>query len=128
MKYSRINGLDKEISKLVFGTATPALFAAVAPSEIANILSGSTTKVVDRAKVPTSPYTPNRSRNAMLGATVGAVAAVFYIVVITMMDVRIKSEEDLTAITSLPILGVIPEFEDEGKAGYVAKTEKKGVR
>ena len=102
--------------------------AAVAPSEIANILSGSTTKVVDRAKVPTSPYTPNRSRNAMLGATVGAVAAVFYIVVITMMDVRIKSEEDLTAITSLPILGVIPEFEDEGKAGYVAKTEKKGAR
>ncbi len=30
MKYSKINGLDKEISKLVFGTATPKLFAAVA--------------------------------------------------------------------------------------------------
>ena len=30
MKYSRINGLDKEISKLVFGTATPKLFKAVA--------------------------------------------------------------------------------------------------
>ncbi|MBE6613175.1 MAG: hypothetical protein E7632_11865, partial [Ruminococcaceae bacterium] len=31
MKYARINGLDKDISKLVFGTATPKLFAAVAP-------------------------------------------------------------------------------------------------
>ena len=31
MKYSRIKGLDKDISKLVFGTATPKLFAAVAP-------------------------------------------------------------------------------------------------
>jgi len=30
MKYSKIKGLDKEISKLVFGTATPKLFAAVA--------------------------------------------------------------------------------------------------
>ena len=30
MKYSRIKGLDKDISKLVFGTATPKLFAAVA--------------------------------------------------------------------------------------------------
>lgn len=30
MKYSEINGLDKKISKLVFGTATPKLFAAVA--------------------------------------------------------------------------------------------------
>ena len=32
MKYSRIKGLDKPISKLVFGTATPKLFAAVAPN------------------------------------------------------------------------------------------------
>lgn len=30
MKYSKITGLNKEISKLVFGTATPKLFAAVA--------------------------------------------------------------------------------------------------
>lgn len=30
MKYSKINGLDKNISKIVFGTATPKLFAAVA--------------------------------------------------------------------------------------------------
>ena len=31
MKYARIKGVDKDISKLVFGTATPKLFAAVAP-------------------------------------------------------------------------------------------------
>ncbi len=34
MKYSKIKGLDKEISKLVFGTATPKLFAAVAPDSV----------------------------------------------------------------------------------------------
>ena len=34
MKYSKIKGLDKEISKLVFGTATPKLFAAVAPDAV----------------------------------------------------------------------------------------------
>ena len=102
--------------------------AAVAPSEIANILSGSTTKVVDRAKVPTTPYTPNRARNAVLGVIVGVVAAVAYIVALTLMDVRIKSEEDLTAFSSLPVLGAIPEFEEEGKVTYASKTEKKGVR
>lgn len=32
MKYSTISGLDKKPSKLVFGTATPKLFAAVAPN------------------------------------------------------------------------------------------------
>lgn len=31
MLYEKINGLEKDISKLVFGTATPKLFAAVAP-------------------------------------------------------------------------------------------------
>ena len=31
MKYCNINGLDKKISRMVFGTATPKLFAAVAP-------------------------------------------------------------------------------------------------
>ena len=30
MKYSKVCGLDKEVSKLVFGTATPILFKAVA--------------------------------------------------------------------------------------------------
>lgn len=35
MKYSKIKGLDKDISKLVFGTATPKLFAAVAPQATA---------------------------------------------------------------------------------------------
>ena len=32
MLYGKIDGLSKDISRLVFGTATPALFAAVAPS------------------------------------------------------------------------------------------------
>lgn len=32
MKYSNIKGLEKPVSKLVFGTATPKLFAAVAPN------------------------------------------------------------------------------------------------
>lgn len=35
MKYSTIDGLNKKISKLVFGTATPILFAAVAPGATA---------------------------------------------------------------------------------------------
>lgn len=32
MKYAKIPGLEKSVSKLVFGTATPKLFAAVAPN------------------------------------------------------------------------------------------------
>ena len=31
MQYIKVKGLEKDISRLVFGTATPKLFAAVAP-------------------------------------------------------------------------------------------------
>ena len=103
--------------------------ADVAPAEISNILVGSTTKVVDRAKVPTTPSTPNRTQNAIIGALVGAVLAVAYVVIRTLMDVRIKSEEDLALISEAPVLGMIPEFVEEGKSGYAApKAEKAGRR
>ena len=57
------------------------------------------------------------------------VLAVVIITVQTLMDVRIKSEEDLTAISTIPVLGSIPEFTDESKSSYAApKTEKTGRR
>lgn len=127
---------DTEMFKVQISHTDPQLaaqianaIAAVAPAEISNIMVGSTTKVVDLAKVPASPYSPNRAQNAILGALVGAVLAVAYIVIRTLMDVRIKSEEDLAAISTIPVLGVIPEFSEEGKASYAApKTEKAGRR
>lgn len=127
---------ETEMFKVQISHADPYLatrvanaIATVAPAEIANILVGSTTKVVDRAKVPTSPYTPNRARNAVLGATVGALLAVAYIVLMTLMDVRIKSEDDLMAISSVPVLGMIPDFSEDGKPAYAsAKNDKNGRR
>lgn len=103
--------------------------ADVAPSEISEILVGSTTKVVDRAKVPTAPSSPNITQNAVIGALAGAVLAVIVIVLQTLMDVRIKGEEDIIAISTVPVLGVIPDFSEESKASYAAaKADKAGRR
>lgn len=128
---------DTEMFKVQISHSDPVLaakianaIAAVAPAEISNILVGSTTKVVDKAKVPTAPYTPNRARNALLGALVGAVLAIIYIVIRVLLDVRVKGEEDLAAISAVPVLGVIPEFSDDGKPAYAAAVigKKKGKR
>lgn len=101
--------------------------ADVAPQEISNIIVGSTTKVIDRAKIPENPYSPNRTTNTVLGALAGLVISVAVVAVTTMLDVRIKSEDDLTNICDIPVLGVIPEFTDESKSGFGAgKTEKGG--
>jgi capsular polysaccharide biosynthesis protein len=103
--------------------------AEVAPAEISNIMVGSTTKVLDWAKTPTKPSSPNNTTNAIIGALAGIVLSVALIVVQTLLDVRIKGEEDLAALSEVPVLGVIPDFYDENRTNYATYgSKKKGAR
>ena len=86
------------------------VIADVAPGEIQNILDGSSTKIIDRAVVPSSPYSPNVSRNVMMGFAVGAAAMLCVIGVFWLTDVRVKDEEELSEMFELPILGLIPSI------------------
>lgn len=101
--------------------------AEVAPSEIANIMVGSATKVIDYAKVPTSPHSPNPTKNTVLGALIGAVLAVVVIVIQTMMDVRIKCEEDILVLSAAPILGTIPDFAAPTAEPYSFRKQESGT-
>lgn len=84
--------------------------ANVAPAQIAAVLEGSSAKVIDYAKPADEPYSPNRIRNAALGAAAGALLAVCIVVLQMLMDVRIKDEEDLTQMSNAPVLGIIPDL------------------
>ena len=97
----------------------------VMPEQLASIVEGSSTKVVDRPKLATEPYSPNIERNVVLGAVMGSMAAVLIIVLMYMLDVRIRDEEDLNAISKYPVLGQIPEFAmDEAKQSELNKAKK----
>ncbi len=102
--------------------------ATVAPAEISKIIEGSSAKVVDNAKVPTSQYSPNVTRNTTLGGLIGAVLVIAVIVIITLLDKRIHSEADLEKVAKLPVLGVIPDFSETLKAdsAYAHKSERQG--
>lgn len=89
--------------------------ADVAPAEIENFVEGSSTKIIDYAKVPEAPYSPNYRKNVGLGAAVGVILIVVILTVRDLLDVRIKREEDLMEGFGLPVLGHIPEF-TSGKA------------
>ncbi|MEG1578167.1 MAG: Wzz/FepE/Etk N-terminal domain-containing protein [Oscillospiraceae bacterium] len=91
--------------------------ANVAPDEIAGFLDGSSTKIIDYAKVPQSRYTPSFRVNTFVGCCIGGLLAVIFAIVQAIMDVRIKCEEDLEQLFTLPILGAIPEFGNEHKGG-----------
>ena len=84
--------------------------AKVIPSELGEIVEGSSTKIIDYAKIPTSRYTPSYSKNTILSGMVGCFLAVAYITIRFLLDVRIKEAEDLTQVYEYPILGQIPNF------------------
>ena len=89
--------------------------AAVAPGEIAEIIEGSSAKIIDYARVPTGRSSPSYVANTVLGALAGAILAIIVILVQNKMDLRIRSEEELVNICSVPVLGVIPDMTNEMK-------------
>lgn len=88
--------------------------AKVAPGEIERIVEGSSTKIIDYAKLPQEPSSPSLAKNTFLGALAGFVITVIYVTIVFLLDVRIKDEEDLMALFGLPVLAQIPSFIPEG--------------
>lgn len=84
--------------------------ADVAPGEIAGFVEGSSTKIIDYAKVPTAPFTPNYVNNALIGLAIGAVLAVVYLTIRYLLDVRILDAEDLENMFEYPVLGQVPDI------------------
>ena len=96
--------------------------AEVAPGVIAEIIEGSSAKIIDFAKVPEKPSSPIPAKNAVIGALVGMVLAAVIVFMELLLDTRIQNEEDLTRIADMPVLGSIPDMNE------VASKKKKLLR
>lgn len=84
--------------------------AKVAPEKISEFVVGSSTKIVDYAKVPTARYSPSYRNNTMIGAVAGFVLALIYLTIRYLMDVRINDTDDLEQIFEYAVLGQVPNF------------------
>lgn len=136
---------ETELFKVYVSHADPEMtvrianaIAEVIPTAISEIVEGSSTKIIDYAKVPNHRYTPSYTRNTVLGGIVGGVLSVAAITIFFLLDVRIKEAEDLMQY-DYPILGQIPNFEQVStkrshKSGYgygyetASVTEKTGKK
>lgn len=90
------------------------------------IISGSFSQIIDTARVPSGPYSPNYTNNILTGAVAGLLLAVVYVTIMFLKDTRIKDENDLTDMFNLPILGRIPDFNDAVTGTRYAQTESEG--
>ena len=81
-------------------------------------------QIIDYAKVPQSRYSPSYQKNAMMGALLGIAAALAYLTLAYLLDVRIRDDEDITEYFDQPLLGQIPAFDQVQKDGYEQAADK----
>jgi capsular polysaccharide biosynthesis protein len=69
-------------------------------------------KVVDKAKVPSSPVKPRPLMNIAIAGVLGIMVGLGIIFLIEYLDNTIKTPDDVQKYLGLPVLGSIPNFED----------------
>jgi capsular exopolysaccharide synthesis family protein len=74
----------------------------------ANGASSVRASIVEGAFPPSAASSPNRKVNVALGALVALVLAWLALILRSSLDTRVKTEDDVTELTALPILADIP--------------------
>lgn len=85
------------------------IIVKMAPNRIADIVEGSSVKIINKATVPTDIYSPSYKKNTLIGVAFGFVLIVAIIVIREMSDTTLKSEADF-AQWNYPLLGSIPDL------------------
>ena len=83
-------------------------------------------RVVDPAVAALYQSSPNKQRDALLGAFAGVVAAALALALWTLVDTRVRSEDVLRRITSLPLLGEIPLRKNRDRSVVVSAQPNSG--
>lgn len=69
--------------------------------------------IVDNAEINAYPVSPSLQKNMFLGAIGGIVIALGYILLTYLLDSKIKTPEVAEQVLDLPVLGMVPYFEDQ---------------
>ena len=98
------DGDPKEAARIANGLRT------VAAEKIISVTKVSDVTTLDEAEVPQSPSSPNIRRNVLLGFVAGAGLMLVLLVVVEVLDDRVKRPEDVEELMGLPLLGVVPDI------------------
>lgn len=97
------------------------------PDEIIRVVKAGAVEIIDTATLPTKPSSPSIVKNTALGGLLGFVFICAIIVVFSLLDTRIHSEDDVTEeFKDTPIIGVIPVFRGEREIRSSPSAQKNG--
>lgn len=84
--------------------------ANIAPEEVVKVIKAGGMTVLDYAKVPSSPSSPNLKKNILIGALAGFAVTFAVFFIYELFDTTITSEKDIEREFEIPILGTIPRL------------------
>ena len=83
----------------------------VAAQKIISVTRVSDVTTLEEARPATSPSSPNIRRNTMVGFLAGAVVMVVAVLLVELLDTRVKRPEDIEDVMQIARLGVVPNFD-----------------
>lgn len=123
---------ETEVFKVVVTSPNPAeaekianAIAYILPKKISSIVEGTSASIVDYAVKATSPSSPSKTKNTLLGFIIGMAITMVIIVIRTIFDTTIRSEEDIEQNISHPVLAAVPDMLAHSKGGYYSSYGRK---
>ena len=98
------DGNPKEAARIANGLRNVAAEKIIAVTKVSDVTT------LDEAEVPQSPSSPNIKRNVLLGFIAGAGLMVVLMVVVEVLDDRVKRPEDIEELMGFTLLGVVPDI------------------
>lgn len=83
----------------------------VAAQKIISVTRVSDVTTLEEARPATSPSSPNIRRNTMVGFLAGAVVMVVTVLLVELLDARVKRPEDIEDVMQIALLGVVPNLD-----------------
>lgn len=81
----------------------------VASEKIKEVTKVEDVTTIEEAKLPETPSSPNISRNVLLGALVGGFITVVMILLLELLDDRVRRPEDIEEVLGLVLIGTVPD-------------------
>ncbi|MGE9905465.1 Wzz/FepE/Etk N-terminal domain-containing protein [Streptococcus alactolyticus] len=83
----------------------------VAAEKIKAVTKVDDVTTLEAAEVPKEPSSPNIKLNTLIGVIAGGVLAVISIIIVEVLDDRVRRPEDIEDVLGLPLLGIVPDID-----------------
>jgi succinoglycan biosynthesis transport protein ExoP len=120
-KTAEFNRLTRELERLV--KLTEQVGGRERETSLASNLRTNNIRMMDSAKVPTTPVSPNVPRAVAAAVAVALFLAMGLVLLLEAIDNTVKTQEDVEQNLGLTLLGLVPTIENDGRNGSSVAVE-----